>query len=114
MQSAFSNVILYMSVGLLLALAALLTFIRLSLKKGGRDIEESAKKHGIASHAGLYVSMHLLDLKNDMIYELSKDPNVQLLLVSDGRDAAAPCSVCSTPTSSSRSTTPTVTTPATR
>ncbi len=89
MQSAFSNVILYMSVGFLLALAALLTFIRLSLKKGGRDIEESAKKHGIASHAGLYVSMHLLDLKNDMIYELSKDPNVQLLLVSDGRDAAA-------------------------
>lgn len=87
MQSAFSNVILYMSIGFFAALAGLLIFVQLSLNKGRRDIEESAKKHGIASHAGLYVSMHLLDLKNDLIHELSKDPNVQLFLVDDGRDA---------------------------
>ena len=88
MQSAFSNVVLYMSAGFLVALIALLVFVQVFLKKGRQEVEESAKKHGIASHAGLYVSMHLIDLKNDVIHELSRDPNVNLLFVRDGESAS--------------------------
>ena len=84
MQTAFSNVVFYMSIGFLIALIALPAFVQVSLKKGSLKIEESAKKHGIAGHAGLYVSMHLIDLKNDMIHELSRDPKVQLFLIDDG------------------------------
>ncbi len=87
MQSAFSDVIFYMSIGFLIALIALLAFVQLSLNKGRRAIVEDATKHGIASHAGLYVSMHLIDLKNNMIHELSKDPNVHIFFVKDGADA---------------------------
>lgn len=89
MQSAFSNVILYMAVGFLIGLIVLLIFIQLSLKKSSDDLEESAKKHGIASHAGLYVSMHLVDLQKNFIYELSRDTEVQLLVVQDGDGAQA-------------------------
>jgi len=87
MQSAFSDVIFYMSIGFLIALIALLAFVQLSLNKGRREIVADATKHGIASHAGLYVSMHLIDLKNNMIHELSKDPNVHIFFVKDGADA---------------------------
>ncbi|MBQ9486382.1 MAG: GGDEF domain-containing protein [Selenomonadaceae bacterium] len=87
MQSAFSNVILYMTVGFVIALTILLTFIHESLRKEQKAIETSAKKHGIASHAGLYVSMHLIDLKNNYIYELSKNPEFQLFILYDGERA---------------------------
>lgn len=87
MQSAFSNVVIYMLAGSLVALAILLIFIKLSLQKGRQEIEESAKKRGIASHAGLYVSMHLIDLKNNTIHELSKAPDVNLFFVEDGGNA---------------------------
>ena len=87
MQSAFSDVIFYMSIGFLVALVALLAFVQVSLNKGRRAIEENATKHGIASHAGLYVSMHLIDLKHNQIHELSKDPNVHIFFVNDGGDA---------------------------
>lgn len=86
-QSTFSNVIFYMSVGFLIALIVLLAFVQFSLNKDRKEIEESAKKHGIASHAGLYASMHLIDLKNNFIHELSRDPNVHLLEVKDGGNA---------------------------
>lgn len=89
MQSAFSNVILYMAVGFLIGLVVLLIFVQLSLKKSSDDLEESAKKHGIASHAGLYVSMHLVDLRKNFIYELSRDTEVQLLVMQDGGGAQA-------------------------
>lgn len=89
MQSAFSNVILYMAVGFLIGLVVLLIFVQLSLKKSSHDLEESAKKHGIASHAGLYVSMHLVDLRKNFIYELSRDTEVQLLVMQDGGGAQA-------------------------
>lgn len=87
MQSAFSNVILYMFIGFLIALILLLAFVQISLNRGQKEIEESAKKHGIASHAGLYVSMHLIDLKKDCIHELSRDPNVYLFDLKDGDQA---------------------------
>lgn len=84
MQSAFSNVIVYMSLGFLIALILLLTFVQISLSRYNKEIAESAKKHGIASHAGRYVSMHLIDLKNDFIHELSRARNVHLLEVKEG------------------------------
>jgi len=87
MQSTFSNVVFYMSAGFLVALIALLAFVQIFLKKGHREVEESAKKHGIASHAGLYVTMHLIDLKNDVIHELSHNPDVNLFFIRDGEDA---------------------------
>lgn len=88
MKSAFSDVILYMTVGFIIALTILLTFIHESLRRQQAAIETSAKKHGIASHAGLYVSMHLIDLKNNFIYELSKNPEFQLFILYDGERAA--------------------------
>ena len=88
MQSTFSNVIFYMSIGFLIALIALLVFVQMSLNKNRQQVEDAAKKHGISSHAGLYISMHLIDLKEDVIHELSSDPNVHLFLVKDGGNAA--------------------------
>lgn len=87
MQSTFSNVILYMTVGFVIALAMLLTFIQVSLEKGQQALEASARKHGMTSHAGLYVSMHLIDLENNLIHELSKNPDIQLFLLYDGENA---------------------------
>lgn len=87
MQSTFSNVVPYMLAGFLATLVALLIFVQVSLKKGRQQVEESAKKHGIASHAGLYISMHLIDLQHNSIHELSKDPKVNLFLVEDGGNA---------------------------
>ena len=88
MKSAFSNVILYMTIGFLIALTILLTFIHDRLSKSRKELEESAKKLGMASHAGLYVSMHLIDLEHNLIYELSKNPDIQLFLLYEGENAA--------------------------
>ncbi len=89
MQTIFSNWIFYISVGFLIALIILLIFIRYRLNKGSKEIEETAKKHGIASHAGLYISMHLIDFGSDTIHELSRDPKVNLFIIDDGESAAA-------------------------
>ena len=87
MQSAFSSVIFYMSIGFLIALAMLLIFVKIFLRKNSEEVEKSAKKHGIASHAGLYISMHLIDLKKNLVHELSRDPSVNLFFIHDGDDA---------------------------
>ena len=87
MQSAYANVIFYFSVGFLIALAGLLIFIQLTLKKGREQVEEEARRHGIASQAGLYVSMHLIDLKNNSVHELSRDPETNLFIVEEGAGA---------------------------
>ena len=86
-QSTFSNVIFYMSIGFLIALAALLIFVKIFLRKNHEEVEESAKKHGIASHAGLYISMHLIDKKNNLVHELSRDPSINLFFMRDGDEA---------------------------
>jgi len=86
-QSAFSNIVLYISVAWVVLLAVLLTFIQTSLNKGQKQIEDDATKHGIASHSGLYVSMHLLDLKKNTIHELSSDSAVKVFQVQEGRHA---------------------------
>ena len=86
-QSAFSNLVLYISVAWVVLLAVLLTFIQTSLNKGQKQIEDTATKHGIASHSGLYVSMHLIDLKKNIIHELSSDPSVKVFQVQEGNHA---------------------------
>ncbi|MBR5913233.1 MAG: GGDEF domain-containing protein [Selenomonadaceae bacterium] len=86
-KSVYADLILYMAVSFFVALVVLLSFIQFSLQRGRKNIEESATKHGLISHAGLYVSMHLIDLKNNFIYELSRDPELNLKLPSDGGEA---------------------------
>lgn len=87
MQSAYANVIFYLSIGFLIALIVLLAFVQLTLKKGKEKVEEEARRHGIASQAGLYVSMHLIDLKLNSVYELSRDPEADLFVIEEGANA---------------------------
>ena len=80
-EGALSNMILYMLGGYILSMAALLAFIRYGLDRERKE----AKKSGLASHSGLYVTMHLLDLTGGSVYELSRAPNVSLFAPGDGR-----------------------------
>ncbi len=88
-QSAFSNLVLYIAITWVILLALLLTFIQSRLSKGEKEIEDSATRHGITSHSGLYVSMHLIDLQKDTIHELSSDPVIKVFEVQEGRHAKA-------------------------
>lgn len=86
-KGTFSNLISYMLIGFVILLAIFLSLIQLGLNRAQKKLEETAKKHGIASHAALYVSMHLIDLKSNSIYELSRDPTIDLFKISDGDNA---------------------------
>ena len=86
-SGAFSNLILYMLSGFFVTMVVILKLVQWSVSKRQRQIEELAKKTGITSHAGLYASMHLIDLVDDTIHELSRDPKVELLNIPDGGDA---------------------------
>ena len=86
-KGTFSNLIAYMLIGFVILLAIFLSLIQLGLKRAQKRLEETAKKHGIASHAALYVSMHLIDLKTNSIFELSRDSKVDLFRISDGDNA---------------------------
>ena len=88
-QNAFKDLVLYIAVVWIVLLALLLTYIQVNLNKGQRQLEDEATKHGITSHSGLYVSMHLIDLEKDTIHKLSSDPAVKVFEVQDGRHAKA-------------------------
>ncbi len=77
---ALSNLVIYMLIGYGLSMSALLAFIRYGLDREHQE----ARKSGIASHARLYVTMHLLDLTGSFIHELSRDPGVRLFAPGDG------------------------------
>ncbi len=79
--SALSDMILYMLAGYFLSMIALLAFIRYGLDRERQE----AKKSGIASHSGLYVTMHLLDLTSSSIHELSRNSGVKLFKPGNGR-----------------------------
>ena len=87
MQSAYTNVIFYFSISFLIGLIILLAFIQLTLKKDRQRVEEEARRHGIASQAALYISMHLIDLTHNSIFELSRDPETNLFIVEEGAGA---------------------------
>ena len=86
-SGAFSNLIFYMLSGFFVTMIVVLTLVQMNISKRQKQIEELAKKHGIASHAGLYATMHLIDLVDDTIHELSRNPDVELLKITDGGDA---------------------------
>ena len=86
--STFSNLILYMLIGFFFAMMIVLKAVQWSVSRKQRQIEDLAKKHGIASHSGLYASMHLLDLSDDSIHELSRNVDLNLLNIGDGENAA--------------------------
>ena len=88
-QNAFKDLVLYIAVVWIVLLALLLTYIQVNLNKGQRQLEDEATRHGITSHSGLYVSMHLIDLEKDTIHKLSSDPAVKVFEVQDGRHAKA-------------------------
>ena len=84
---AFSNLILYLLTGFLVTMAIILSLVQLSVSRKQRQIEEMAKKHGLASHAGMYATMHLIELVENSIHELSRQPKIELMKISDGGDA---------------------------
>ena len=86
-QNIFKNLVLYITVMWVILLALLLTFIQVSLNKGEKQIEDTATKQAIASQAGLYVSMHLLDLEKNTIHELSSNPEIKIFKVKEGGNA---------------------------
>lgn len=86
-SGAFSNLIIYMLAGFSVTLLIVLKLVQSGVTKRQRQIVELAKKHGIASHAGLYATMHLIDLSDDSIHELSRDDNFELLKITDGGNA---------------------------
>ena len=87
-QSAYSNLILYMVGSFTIAVTLFLIFMRVALTVNHMQIAEMAKKNGLASYADLYISTHLIDLKNDSIHELSRDPDFNLFNL-DGQKHAA-------------------------
>lgn len=86
-RGTLSDLVMYMFVGFLIFLLILLSFLQIRLDRAQKKLEETAKKHGIASHAAMYVSMHLIDLKSNSIYELSRDRDVDLFDIRDGKNA---------------------------
>ena len=87
-QSAYSNLIFYMSISFIIASLIFLIFLRVALKVDREHIEQTAKKHGLASYADLYISMHLIVLKDNSIHEISSDPRYDLISI-NGTDNAA-------------------------
>ncbi len=87
-QSDFSNLIIHMTVVFSVAVTIFLIFMRLALKINHIQVEETAKKHGLASYADLYISMHLIVLKDNSIHEISSDPRYDLISI-NGTDNAA-------------------------
>ena len=83
----FSNLIFYMMTGFLITMMIILSLVQLSVNRKQRQIEEMAKKHGLASHAGMYATMHLIDVGDDTIHELSRQPKIDLMKIADGGDA---------------------------
>ena len=86
--SAFSNLIFYMVFSFIMALTIFLFFMRMALNLDRERVEETAKKHGLASYADMYISMHLIDLKENSIHEISRDPQYKLISMNGTANAA--------------------------
>ena len=86
-QNAFSNLIVYMILTFFVVATIFLIFMHIALKVDRERVEEIAKKHGLASYADLYISMHLIDLKENSIHEISKNPKYDLIDINDSTDA---------------------------
>ena len=87
-QGVYSNLIFYMAVSFIIASAIFLIFMRMALKLDHEQVEDTAKKQGMASYADLYISMHLIDLKENSIHEISNNPKYKLISIEGEQDAA--------------------------
>ncbi len=87
-QNAFSNLIGYMILTFFVVATIFLIFMDMAMKVDREKVEEIAKKHGLASYADLYISMHLIDLPENSIHEISSDPQYKLIST-NGTDNAA-------------------------
>lgn len=87
-QNDFSHLLIHMGVCYAIVIGMLLIFIRVALRIEHEKLEDSAKKHGLASYADLYISTHLINLKDNSIHEISCDPDYKLISI-EGNDNAA-------------------------
>ncbi len=85
-QGIFSSLILQMALSFLIALLILVFFVQRRLEKERKQIEDAAKKYGMASYADMYISMHLIDLKKNSIHTLSHNENFDLMKIEDGEN----------------------------
>ena len=83
-KGIFSSLIIQMALSFMAALIVLMFFVQRRLDKERRQIEDAAKKYGMASHADMYVSMHLIDLKDNSIHTLSHNNDFDLMKIEDG------------------------------
>lgn len=86
-QNAFSNLIVYMILTFFFVAMIFLIFMDMAMKVDREKVEETAKKHGLASYADLYISMHLIDLQENSIHQISKNPKYELIDIIDKDDA---------------------------
>ena len=87
-QGTFSNLVIYMVGSFVIATLIFLIFMRVALTANYTQVEKMAKKHGLASYADLYISMHLIDLQENSIHEISNDPEFDLFTVNEQEKAS--------------------------
>lgn len=87
-HGTFSHLVIYVVGSLIFATLIFLIFMRVALTANYTQVERMAKKNGLASYADLYISMHLIDLQENSIHEISKDPEFDLFTVNENDKAA--------------------------
>ena len=87
-QGVYSNLIFFMALMFIIASIIFMAFMRMALKVDHEQIEDTAKKQGMASYAELYISMHLIDLKTNSIHEISNNPKYKLIEIFEEENAA--------------------------
>ena len=87
-RGMFSDLVFQILLSSGISLAILLIFIQIRLRNERKAIEEEATRLGIVSHADKYASMHLIDLKDNSIHELSRNDKINLMAIQEGKDAA--------------------------
>ena len=87
-EGTFSNLVIYIVGTFIFSTMTFLIFMKIALNASERQIEERAKKHGLASYADLYISMHLINLQENSILEISNDPDFNLISINSSSQAA--------------------------
>ena len=82
-QGTFSNLVIYMVSSFIFATMIFLFFMHVALNVGQKQVEKTAKTHGLASYSDLYISMHLIDLQEKTIHEISRDSDYNLFKINE-------------------------------
>lgn len=80
-QGTFSHLVIYMVSSFVFATMIFLFFMHIALNIGQKQVEKTAKTHGLATYSNLYISMHLIDLQEQTISELSRDSDYKLFSI---------------------------------